>query len=315
MAICKCKTKPKIISNAVQSLNRSGSCGCLDVCVNPIVADPSLLGIMAPLIYDEIGINLCTTFPLGTDISTTYPTATNASVRVISAAYTYGDSNVQIEAIVGRPNCYSITLANITLEFAVNLYDSSCRLLGTLYPTAVYLPPTTAPTYDEDTNPSSVELELFAPYGLSYDTTSTVGSPTPAINFVGFGTTDNRVGQGINLFAMAKMLDFSVEDDTATVGVTMVLQSMYYVGYKVRSAGKIDIPKGSIMAPDNSDCIRFVAGDLLNLAIKPLDLGEPRSEEQYKEECPTPPCSTSCTNKVCSESGAADDTVPITQTP
>lgn len=312
MATCKCKTKPRIVSHVVQSINKSDQCGCLDVCANPIVADPRLLGIMAPLIYDEIGINLCTTFDLGTDISTTYPTATNASISVIGATYTYGDGNVQIESLVGRPYCYLVTLANITIQFAVTLYDAACRQLGIIYPTAVYLPPADEETYDEDTNPSSVELELFAPYGLSYDT-ETVQYPTPVIKFVGFGTTDSAVGQGINLFAMAKMLDFSTEDDTATVGVTLVLQSMYYAGYKVQSAGKIDIPKGSIMAPDNSDCIRFVAGDLLNLAIKPLDLGDPGYEEYNKEECSSGSCS--CGNKVCQESGAADTTAPVATVP
>ena len=317
MAICKCKSKPRIVSNVVQSMKHSGNCGCIDVCANPIIADPNLLGIMAPLIYDEIGINLCTTFPLGVDISTTYPTATNASISIIGATYTYGDGNVQIESIVGRPNCYLITLANITIQFAVTLYDAACRQLATIYPTAVYLPPATGVTYDEDTNPSSVELELFAPYGLSYTIPAAPATPTPVINYIGFDTTGNTLKQGINLFGMAKMLSFNLEDDTATVGVTLVLQSLYYVGYKVHSAGKIDIPKGSIIAPDNSDCMRFVAGDLLNLVIKPLDLGCPENEQYLKQECEQNSCSCTppCNNTPCTLNGAADNQVPITPTP
>lgn len=301
MGRCKCSNRQRIVSNVCQCMNPGGA-GCMDVCTNPIVGDPSLLGIMAPLIYDEIGINLCTTFDLGAEIEGTYPTATNATVSVINATYEYGEDNVQIEAITGRPNCSLITLSNITVQFAVRIYDCCCRLLDTIYPTAVYLPSDiTAPTYDEDTNPSSVELELFTPYGFAYDLTG--DAPTPIIRFMGFSEENATLSQGVNLFANAKLLDFSTDDCTATVGLTLVLQSLYFAGYKVASAGKIDIPKGSIIAPDNSDCMRFVAGDLLNLAIKPLDLGNPGNEQCYKKDCNTGGCGIG---------GAEDDTTVIT---
>ena len=112
MAKCKCSKcgSTRIVSNIVQNMPN----GCFDVCTNPICGSPDELSILAPLIYDEIGINLCTTFAVGTDISTTYPTATNASVSVIDIAYTYGDENVEITQIAGRPNCYSVKLANLT---------------------------------------------------------------------------------------------------------------------------------------------------------------------------------------------------------
>lgn len=301
MGKCKCNFRPRIVSSVCQCMNQTGN-GCIDVCSNPIVGDPSLLGIMAPLIYDEIGVNLCTSFDLGTDIETTYPTANNATVSVIGASYDYGADGVQIEAISGRPNCSLITLSNITVTFAVKIYDCCCKLLGTLYPTAVYLPSdTTAPTYDADTNPSSVELELFTPYGFAYNTEGT--TTTPVISNISFEEGSASPSQGVNLFANAKLLDFSTEDSTVTVGVTFVLQSLYYVGYKVASAGKIDIPKGSIITPDNSDCMRFVAGDLLNLAIKPLDLGNPGNEQCYKN---------SCNSGACGLGGVQDDTTVIT---
>lgn len=311
MAKCKCGNRPRIVSNVVQSMNCNKG-GCMDVCTNPICGDPNLLGLFAPLIYDEIGINLCTTFDLPGAIATEYPTVTNATARVINATYTYGEGNVQIEAITGRPNCYLITLSNIAIQFAINLYDAACRLVDTVYQTVTYLPPaTTAETYDEDTNPTSVELEIFAPYGLAYDTTTTPAAPTPVVNYIGFSTTNNYVRQGINLYGMAKMLDFSIDDNTATVGLTLVVQSLYFAGYKVASEGKIDVPKGSIISPDNSDCMRFVAGDLLNLAIKPLDLGAPSYEEMLKKDCnPTADtCGSSCEND--SASGAFDKYVSM----
>lgn len=285
MGKSKCGCKPRIVSSVVQSMGCNKG-NCKDVCTNPICGEPGKLGIFAPLIYDEIGINLCATFAIGTDISTTYPTVTSASVKVINVTYPDGATGVQIERISGRPNCYLITLSNITVQFAIHLFDASCRLVDTLYQTAIYLPSDTgAATYDEDTNPSSVELEIFAPYGVSYDTTAT--PPTPQLNYVGFSNTDNFVRQGINLYSIGKLINFNVDDDTVTVGLTLVLQSLYYAGYKVKSEGKIDVPKGSIMAQDNSDCMRFVAGDLLNLAIKPLDLGIPDFEEELKRDCKT----------------------------
>ena len=278
----KCGCGTRISSHGVQNMNA----GCIDVCVNPICADPSVLSIMAPLIYDEIGINLCTTFPLGTDIITTYPTAVNATAQVIDITYDYGENNVTIENIPSRPNCYLVTLSNLSVTFAVNLYDSACRLLGTIYPTAVYLPPLiTDPTYDEDTNPTSVALEIFAPYGLSYTTGG--DAPTPILNFIGFLAANNYVRQGINLLGIPKVLNFDLAESTISIGLTLILQSLYFAGYKVTSAGKICTPKGSLITPEDSDCMNFVAGDLLNLAIKPLEFGTPGCEEKYKNECNT----------------------------
>lgn len=283
MAKCKCSKRPRISSQTVQGISPCQE-GCVDVCSNPVYGEPRVLSIMAPLIYDEIGINLCTTFELGVDVGTTYPTVTCANAKVLNATYTYGDGNVTIESLAGRPNCYGVTLSNITVEFAIELTDASGRLVDTIYPTAVYLPSEiTAPTYDEDTNPSSVELEIFAPYGYAYS--GGEGGTTPVINFLGYLDTNNMPQQGINMYAIAKILDFETSDSTITVGLTLVLQSMYYAGYKVASAGRIDTPKGSIISPDNTECMMFVAGDLLDLEIKPLDLGNPNYEERYKNDC------------------------------
>lgn len=322
MAKCKCGSRTRIVSDVVQSIGKCSG-NCQDICASPICMDPNVLGIMAPLIYDEIGINLCAGFDLGVDVPTTYPTATSATIKVINATYTYGDGGITVESITGRQNCYTITLSNITVQFAVSLYDAACRLVATIYPTAVYLPSdTTAPTYNEDTNPTSVQLDLFAPYGFSYTAGAT---PTPVVNFVGASEDNNTIQQGVNLFAMAKILDFSTEDSSVTAGITLVLQSLYYAGYKVKSEGKIDIPKGSILTPEDSDCLRFVAGDLLNLAIKPLDLGYPSYDEKNKKiccsndsecngcsgcnNCAMNDCDSPCSNLV------ADDTTEVPVTP
>ena len=223
------------------------------------------------------------------DISAEYPTVTNATASVIDISYDYGTDNVVITQIPGRPNCYSVKLSNLTVTFAINVYDENCRLIATEYPTAVYLPAdTTAATYDEDVNPTSVELEIFAPYGVSYNSNAG-GTPayTPALNYIGFLSSDNGITQGLNLYAIPKVLDLDTTTDEVTVGLSLILQSLYYAGYRVASAGKIVTPKGSIVSEENSDELKFVCGNLLNLAIKPLDLSPPRCEGNLKNDCDT----------------------------
>ncbi len=290
MARCKCKKNgcgTRIVSDVVSGMPN----GCFDVCTNPICGSPSELSLYAPLIYDQIGINLCATFGTGVDISTAYPTVTNATASVIDVAYEYGngDGDVIINQIPGRPNCYSVTLSNLTVTFAMNLFDENCRLVTTIYPTAVYLPAdTTSSTYDEDVNPASVELEIFAPYGVSYNRAG--GEPqtySPALNYTGFLSGNNGITQGLNLYAIPKVLNLDTTSDEITVGITFILQSLYYAGYRVASAGKIVTPKGSIVSEENSDEMKFVCGNLLNLAIKPLDLSPPYCEGNLKKDCDT----------------------------
>ena len=296
MARCKagkCGCGTRIISNAVNQMNGQQ---CFDVCTTPICGSPDYLGLFAPVIYDEIGINLCTTFDLGIDIPTAYPTATTATAQIIDITYTYGDGGVEITQISGRPNCYSVTLTNLTVQFAVNLYDEACRLIDTIFVSALYLPSdTTEDTYDEDTNPTTVTLELFAPYGVAYN--NVAGVFTPALNAIGFASTDNMVRQGLNLVGTAKVLNFDETDSTITIGVTLVIQSLYYAGYKVANAGRIVIPKGCIVTPEDTDCLKFVAGDLLNLEIRPLDLGVPGCQENLKQDC-APTCNFDCSDNI-----------------
>ncbi|MBE5935538.1 MAG: hypothetical protein E7262_07075 [Lachnospiraceae bacterium] len=285
MAKCKgkkCGCRTRILSNKVNSINGQG---CFDVCTNPVCGEPTNLGLFAPLIYDEIGINLCTTFDLGVDIPSSYPTATKITAQIVDITYDYGDLNVQVTQISGRPNCYSVVLSNLLVVFSINIYDDACRLLDTITTSVDYLPSnSTVPTYNEDTNPSSVELEIFAPYGVSYNVSSS-GEYTPALSYIGFISTNNYVKQGLNLYGTAKVLDFDEVDSTATVGISLVLQSLYFVGYKVPNEGKIETPKGCSVSSEQTDCLCFVEGDLLDLEIKPLELGGCNNEENSKQDC------------------------------
>ena len=296
MARCKsgrCGCRTRILSDAVY--NMSGE-PCFDVCVNPICGSPDYLGIFAPVIYDQIGVNLCTTFDLDIDIATIYPTATNVWVQIVDISYIYGEDNVEIAQLPGRQNCYTVALSNLTVQLAIYIYDAACRLLDTIYQEVLYLPSdTTAPTYDEDTNPSAVELAIFAPYGVSYNEVGT--ETTFALNNIGFMSTDNFARQGLNLYAYPKVLRFDVDENTITLGLTLVLQSLYFAGYRVPNAGKISTPKGAIVPPEENACMRFVEGELLDLAIRPLELGYPDCEGGLKRDCSTD-CKEGCVTEI-----------------
>lgn len=259
--------------------------------MNSELEEPAVLSIMAPLIFDEIGINLCTTTELGMDLSAEFPTAVSATARVLSIDYDYGEGGVTIVPITGKPSCYTVTLTNVEVALAVNLYDAQCRVLTTLFLTITYLPSdTTAPTYDEETNPTSVELEIFAPYGVSYDATAPAGEEAFVLNNVGLTSENNFVRQGLNLYGIAKVINLDLDIDTITVGLSLILQSLYFAGYQVASQGRINTPKGSLLVPDDSSCRRFVAGELLELAIKPLELGTSINDD---------PCENSDGKKCC----------------
>lgn len=257
---------------------------CVDVCASPICAEPTTLTLMAPVIYDQLGINLCSavTIPCLDD----YPTAASASVQVISIDL--GECS-EITQVPGRSNCYRITLAGLTVTFAVHLYDCANRLLTTLTATAVYLPPEDADNFDEETNPSSIEFDLFAPYGVSYSNGDT---SSPILNYLGFSSVNGTILQGLNYTAFAKLLNLDVEDSSATIGLTLYVLSLYYAQYGFTGATRSEVPKVSLIPDEDSLCQDFVDGDLLNLAIKPLELGAPLCEANLKRSCQT--CDSCC---------------------
>lgn len=296
-----CSCKKRVISNAV--LNGSGNNDCNDVCVNPQCGDPKYLTVLTPVIYDEIGINICRTFEIPSELLTNYPTAVYASVEVIDITFsTTCEDAVTITQIPTRPNCYEVTLTNLNVTFAVRLYDCCMRLLTTATVCEIlYLPPNVCDeSYDEDTNPTSVSLEIFAPYGVSYVNGNI---EEPDLNFIGFSTTNNSLVQGLNLMAIPKVLNFDISDGTLTVGVTLVVSSVYFTPYQLPHNGKAVISKGDLETEDESVCMDFVEGSLLDRNIKPLELCNPGDNKEPCDECEGPnhcdcendcPCDNPC---------------------
>lgn len=169
-----------------------------------------------------------------------------------------------------------MTLSNICVKFAVKLLDPDCRILKTLCFSTDYLPPDPDdPDFDEETNPSSVTIDLYAPYGLSYK--DCYGKCDPTINFLGFvedlECRNNSLRQGLNVQALAKVLELDVEEGLAAIGLTLYLKTIYFVQYKIRHAG-LCVPPKCVPIEDIADntCLDFVEGDLLEQSIQPLEI-------------------------------------------
>lgn len=278
----KCGCNNKVI---VSDLINGGLSGheCVDVCINPRCGEPQYLTVLAPVVYDELGINVCRTFDLPATVPTTYPTAVYASAEVIDITFeTSGEGAVTVEPIPQRPNCYEITLTNLLVTFAIKLYDCCRRLLATITAEeVVYLPAlTTDPSYDEDTNPSSLIINIFAPYGVVY-TDGDVA--TPALNVIGFSTTNSQLVQGLNLMAIPKVVALDIADGTITVGLTLIVNSIYFSQYQLPHNGKAVVSKGSTTQTENSLCLDFVNGSLLDRSIKPLEINDSYDSKELCE--------------------------------
>ncbi|MDO4261728.1 MAG: hypothetical protein Q4C82_06590 [Eubacteriales bacterium] len=251
---------------------------CADVCTSPLCGDPSLLPMYAPLIYDEMGVNVCQTLTVTDPGFAALSNAEKAFVQVLDVSF----ADSEAVSIPGRPNCTEITLQNLTVSLLIRLYSASGQLLGGFTQSFTYLPPVTDPSYDEDTNPSSVTFELFTPYGISYDAAD---ASAPRISYMGFLAANQNLTQGLNAIAYPKVLDLNVPAGQITVGLTVIVSCVYFSQYLVPHQGKVRVPKGSLLPEDDSLCLNFVNGDLLEMTIKPLELGPPRNEEFLKNDC------------------------------
>lgn len=270
----RCGCKKRIISNTIANLENSNCSDnfideCVDVCTTPNCGEPYVLNAVIPVIYDEIGINVCRSFSVAPYL-TTYPSTAYIEAEVVSLNNPAGTTTpISITQIPNRPRCYEINLINLNATFVLKFYDHYKRLLGTeTINDILYLPPTAAtPGYDPDTNPTGVTLELFAPYGISYGTSTA----SPNLNFVGLLQTNQGITQGLNMFAIPKVLDFDTMSETITVGLTVIVNSIYYAQYRLPHDGKVIVPKGELTGSDESVCMNFVSGDLLDRNIKPLE--------------------------------------------
>lgn len=119
-----------------------------DVCVSPGCGEPENLSIYSPIIYDEVGINLCRTITIPENILTLYPTTTYvqllvADIKIYSGKgyFTGEEETVEyteeelaemgnpptfstVSTIPGRANCLRVKLTNLRVVFKIRLYDN-----------------------------------------------------------------------------------------------------------------------------------------------------------------------------------------------
>lgn len=276
-----CKDYPtRYVSNGASVQEK-----CLDVCTEPLCGDPDFLTLFAPVVYDEIGINLCRSISLPP--VTLSNNVASITAQVLDVEFDQEcDCSVTAGPINGRPNCYLVTLTNLKVTFLITFYDCARRVVDTVTVSAIYLPPESScdcEYMDVETNPHCLELEIFAPYGITH---SACRCDCPHIHCVGFDSCNSTLAQGLNLIAIPKVLKFNAVEDYATIGLTIYLKTIYFSQYKIPHHGKAIVPKACVRSVnDNSVCFDFVSGDLLELDIKPLELGPPKYEECLKVDC------------------------------
>ncbi|MGL4344533.1 MAG: hypothetical protein ACRCTE_04985 [Cellulosilyticaceae bacterium] len=281
----------------------------------PPIGEPKLLTLMAPVVFDECGLNLCRVFSVDqlvdacegptsrtTDIlfdgitSCDLKKANNVQLQVVDIDFNFicpkGCRYSEIRPSKNNPNLSRITLRDLDITFAVKLLDCSCRVFKEGMMTLRYLPCEECPGFDQSTNPSSITFDLYTPYGVSYAPENPAGCNklVPTINFIGYVENqhcqgcdcdnqkvyktfeaNNSVRQGISAQALATVI--GSEDECFAVGVTLYIKALYFVQYKFEHEGLCVPPKFSAAGSNQeSSCVKFCKGDLLEQSIKPLSV-------------------------------------------
>ncbi|WP_058486132.1 hypothetical protein [Defluviitalea phaphyphila] len=280
-----------------------------DACVCPPLGEPKLLTVAAPVVFDECGINLCRVVD---DLNCVFPDVdfedddvAAIELKVIDIDFNFDkDDGSKVETLTRRPNCVRVTLENIDVTFAAKVLDSDCKVIDEECFTIKYLPgDADDPYFDDDTNPISVAVDVYAPYGVSYELKRDC---TPIISFLGFvedgcrkDSGNNSIRQGIVAQALAKVVNLDVDSQTAAIGLTIYLKAIYFVQYRIPHKGLCVPPKCiPVDVEAENACLEFVEGDLLEQSIQPLELCcKPKSFEHGCLPVQDPTPSEDCARK------------------
>lgn len=177
----------------------------------PPIGEPKLLTLMAPVVFDECGINMCRVIDINQlvdvcQVNTSRTTdvlfdgltkcdlesASALQLQVVDIDFNFvcpkSCRYSEIKAAKGTPNVSRITLKDIDVTLEVKVLDGNCRVCKEGMMTLRYLPGENCPGYDECTNPSNITFDLYTPYGISYAPENPAGCNklVPTINFIGF---------------------------------------------------------------------------------------------------------------------------------
>ena len=277
------------------------------------IGEPRLLTMMAPAVFDEIGLNLCRTVCLNeledvcrcnsrdyTDIlfdglsKDDLAEADKIQLQVVDVNFNFDNNKCdrysEIKPAKGNPNLSRITLKDVDVTLAVQCISECCKVTKSGMMTIRYLGSEDNCGYDSCTNPSSVTFDLYTPYGVGYEKDDPEGcyKLTPTINYMGYVTStddvercrengsfnvNNTIQQGISAQALAKVI--AQNDDCFAIGLTLYVKAIYFVQYKFKHEGLTVPPKLTpIDESSNNSCLDFVCGDLLEASIQPLEVGK-----------------------------------------
>lgn len=182
----------------------------------PPIGEPRLLTLIAPVVFDESGINLCRVIclnelkdvcqsdsPKTTDIlfcglsKKDLECACNIQLQVVDIDFNFVDPTCgrfsEIRPSKGNPNLSRITLKDIDVTFAVTCLDSCCKVIAEGMMTIRYLGDECECGFDPCTNPAAITFDLYTPYGLAYapENPSGCNKLVPTINYMGFVSPQN----------------------------------------------------------------------------------------------------------------------------
>ena len=281
----------------------------------PPIGEPKNLTLLAPVVFDESGLNLCRVVCLDElvnvcDSQSNRPTdilfdgltkkdlagACRLQLQVVDIDFNFlcptSGRFSDIKPAKGTPNLSRITLKDIDVTLACKIIDGSGKVTKEGMMKVRYLPAECAPGFDPCTNPCSVTLDLYTPYGVSYAPENPDGCNklVPTINFIGLVSNqtcecedgkgrfynysaNNTLQQGISAQALARVVAYT--DNCFAIGLTLYIKSMYYVQYKFKHEGLTVPPKlAPVREEEVNHCLQFVEGDLMEQSIQPLSVGE-----------------------------------------
>ena len=307
------------------------------VAMCPPIGEPKVLTMMAPVVFDESGINLCRTICLDEleDICQTEShekvdilfdgltkcdlrNACKLQLQVVDIDFNFVDPcDCRYSEIVpakGNPNLSRITLKDIDVTFAVSVINDCCKVVKEGMMTIRYLGNEQSCGHDPCTNPSSITFDLYTPYGVSYASENPCGCNklVPTINYMGFVSAqegcevkfnsfqvNNTIQQGISAQALAKVVGY--DEECFAIGLTLYIKSIYFIQYKFKHEGLTVPPKLSPVEEQNNDCLDFVCGDLLEPSIRPLSVGlDAKSTEEGNSSCKNNSEHNGCSCNKCS---------------
>lgn len=247
------------------------TCGAETAAVAPVPKCPSVLTAMVPAIYDECGINLCRVV---TPASALPADTACVEAQVLDVDFNIGETEgTTFTCLASRPNCVRITLSNLAVTFRITALDCCGNILQQSVQTVTYLEPDSCScTSDPDTNPTSITLDMYVPYGLTYSTAG-CGAYCPTITFLGpVAGVNNQLEQGLSVQGVAKVIRFDACLNQMALGLTLYLRSIYFTQYKLSHQGLAIPPKAVPVEDDETDaCQDFVDGALLAPQICPVN--------------------------------------------